>query len=72
MSANRFERKVYTMWGNENAIFAHDEILYNSEQVVIIKFRMFLTDSLFNDVEAYSPSISYLNNIKFENIWLYN
>lgn len=68
MSANRFGRKVYTMWGNENARFAHDEILYNSEQVIIIKFRMLLTDSFFNDIEACASSISTINDSTFQYI----
>lgn len=63
-----FEREVYTVWGNEDAKFVHDEVLYNSEQVLIIKFRMLITDSLFNVIEFYASSISNLQGTTFEYI----
>jgi hypothetical protein len=68
MSSYNSGRKVYTLWGNENARLAHDEVLYHSEQVMIVKFRMLLTDPLFNTIEECAPSITYLNKYTFEYI----
>jgi len=68
MSSYTSGRKVFTLWGNENAKLAHDEVLYHSEQVMIIKFRMLLTDPLFNTIEDCAPSITHLNNYTFEYI----
>jgi hypothetical protein len=68
MTTHRFGKKIYTIWGNENAKLAHDEVLFNSDQVIVIKFRMLITDALFNDVEKCAPSISHLKDTTFEYI----
>jgi hypothetical protein len=68
MSSYRFGRNVYTMWGNENAKFANDEVLYHSEQVIIVKFRMLVTDPFFNFVEVHAQSITQITDNTFEYI----
>ena len=68
MSSYRFGRNVYTMWGNENAKFANDEVLYHSEQVIIVKFRMLVTDPFFNFEEVHAQSITQITDNTFEYI----
>lgn len=54
MSNNIFKTQIYTIWGNEDAKYAADEVLFNSDQVMIVKIHIFVTDSLFNDIESFS------------------
>lgn len=64
----RFENEIYTIWGNENAKYAADEILFNSEQVMVVKIQLFVTDSHFNKIENYAITPRDLERISVEYI----
>ncbi len=67
MSFN-FTTELVTLWGNEDArSFAH-EILYESDQVTVINFKLFINDPLFSLLEGCLPHIPKVHRHRFEYI----
>ena len=63
-----YQTELVTLWGNEDARSYADEILYDSDQVIVIKFKLFTSDPLFSLLERCSPHIPAVNRHEFEYI----
>jgi len=44
---------MYTLWGNINAKWAAEKVLYESSQVLIVEFRLLNSDPLFEHLVNY-------------------
>lgn len=79
MSSNKYSKNQYkinsiyprrpyqivTLWGNQDSKFASEEVLYESEQVIVVKFHMFCDDPNFNTVEYAAGHMPNLHMMQF-------
>jgi hypothetical protein len=64
MSFN-FTTELVTLWGNEDARSFADEILYKSEQLTVVKFKLFINDPLFSLLEQCCPHMPNVHRHEF-------
>lgn len=56
---------IVTLWGNEDAVFMNEEVLYESEQVMIVRFKMLCNDTYYNTLVWNTNShIEYIHKSK--------
>lgn len=68
MSSNmsfNFTSELVTLWGNEDARSCADKILYESDQLTVIKFKLFASDPLFSLLEQCSPHMPNVHRHEF-------
>ena len=68
MSSNmsfNFPTELVTLWGNEDARCYADQILYESDQVIVVKFKLFTSDPLFSLLEQCSPHMPRVHRHEF-------
>jgi hypothetical protein len=57
-----------TLWGNQDTKFANETILYESEQVMVVNFKMFCNDPNMWTVEWGGSHLPNLNKMQFDYI----
>jgi hypothetical protein len=60
--------EIVTFWGNQDAKFANEEVLYESEQVMIVNFKMCCNDPNMRRVEWVGSNLPHLVKMQFDYI----
>lgn len=65
MSTVRYTHEMVLFWGNVDARFAHEEVLYESDITLIVKFKLSMKDPLFELIQRCEKYVPNLHGVSF-------
>lgn len=68
MSTIRYSQEIILFWGNADSKFAPEEVLYESDNVIIVNFKLSIKDPLFSWIQRCEKHVSDIQNISFQYI----
>jgi hypothetical protein len=65
MSTTRYTQDMVLLWGNMDAKFAPEEVLYESDSILVVNFKLSMKDPLFALIQRCEKYVPNLNNVSF-------
>jgi len=65
MSTFKYAHDMVLLWGNIDAKFAPEEVLYESDSILIVNFKLSMNDPLFEMIQRCEKAVPNLNGMSF-------
>jgi hypothetical protein len=65
MSTIRYNKVMVLLWGNVDAKFAPEEVLYESDSILVVNFKLSVKDPLFELIQRCEKHVPNINDVSF-------